>query len=369
MKLAFGAVGILSAILYYYFSPLEYDVKFLLTGNVYAKGCPSPTTPRLKLQTIRSCSEVDKELEPCIVRNGVSKDQLDIFLAESGHNGFVVKEMGTAENIGNPLMEPYALDTSNRVYCSLNDIVEEKDKCKNMYAGFRSLNYSDYLPLNTSDTDLNGITRSDIFIGYPATTQVTASFHSNNFEKSTTVQIVGEKVWLTMRPEDYHGTIGAYTIGAYNAALNVCVNQLENIVMQTVRTGPGDILSFPKAWPHHIYSIAGPNIMINFRSVEVRFEPRDILSVLSTVVGSKKAGFLDESFCDKEISFPTSYGMGNPRPHFLQKAHMKFDMRCTDLFNKNIYNYKNKAREVYVQRPEVDQAIFDQVNAYIAEAY
>jgi hypothetical protein len=369
MKFTVAAIGVICAILYYYFSPLEYDVKFLITGNVYAKSCPSPTTPRLKLQTIRSCSEVDKEKEPCIVRNGVSKEQLDAFMTGSGHNGFVVKQMGTTEAIGNPLMEPYGLDAEKRIYCTLNDLVEKNEKCKNMYAGFRSLNYSDYLPLNNSNVDLNDVTRSDIFIGYPATTQVTAGFHSNNFEKSITVQIVGEKVWLTMRPEDFFGVLGGYSIGAYNAARDVCVNQLEKFEMQTVRTGPGDILSFPKAWPHHIYSIAGPNIMINFRGVEVRPTPRDILSVLSAIVGGRKAGFLDANYCDQDLMAPTSYGMNNPRPHLLQKAHMRFDMRCTDVFNNNIYNYKKLAREVSVQRPEIDQAIFDQVTAYIADAY
>ena len=357
-------IGIVVAFLAYCLYPLHLSVKFLLTGKVMAQGCENPTTPTLRLRKVRSCNEVDPTKEPCVIRNAVSQEQLDAFMAESGDNGFVVKEINTGVVIGNPLLEPNALDTENRRYCTLNEIAAENEKCLDMYAGFRSLNYSNYVALNSSSLDLARFSRTDIFLGYMSKTQVTASFHSNNFERSSTLQVVGKKDWLLMSPQAYMDHIQAYSLGAYNAAHNVCVNALDKMELQTVRTGPGDVMNFPKAWPHHIYSIAGPNIMINFRSVEMNLIPRDILSVASTIAAGKSGGFLNTAFCDPSITHPTSYGMGNPLPHWTHAAHRKYDMRCTDLFNKNIYRYKEEARARSVQKPEIDQAIYDQVNLF-----
>lgn len=355
-----SAIG-LGVILY----PYPNTLYFLFTGKHTIKENCDFRAPKLNLVNVKDCG-VASPSEPCIVRNGVSSESVKQFLSENGHQKFIVKDLPTSDNIGNPLMEPVRFSAITTRVCSFEDLIGESEDCVNVYSGFKSLNYTQYLPLNSSHLNLQDFTRTDIFLGSPQKDTVTASFHSNNFEKSSTLQLYGEKIWLMMSREDYHGQIGAYSVGAYNAAYSVCVSDLEKITLQAVHTYPGDILRFPKAWPHHIYSLAGPNIMINFRSFHWHaWNVRDLLSLIISQVTKGDKGLVDTKNCGPDTA-PSSYGNGNPGSiHMSTQLHMEHDMRCTDIFNKNIHNYKIYAQEHSQQSAEVDQNIFDQVKAFV----
>jgi hypothetical protein len=359
---------ILSVGIAYVMLPYKTTFQFLFTGKHSIKPDCDFRTPKLNLEPVKECSVAGPN-EPCIIRNGVSTEMVDKFLSDNGEQRFIVKDLPTSDNIGNPLMEPVRFSSITTTSCSFSELIGGKEGCTNVYSGFKSLNFSHYLPLNNSDLRLEDYTRTDIFLGSPSKDTVTASFHSNNFEKSSTLQLYGEKIWLMMKPEDYYETIGAYTVGAYNAAWSVCVSDLEKITLKAVHTYPGDILNFPKAYPHHIYSLAGPNIMINFRSFHWHaWKLRDLLSLVISQLTKGDGGLVDTKNCGADTS-PSSYGNGNPGDiHMSTKLHLEHDMRCTDIFNKNIHNYKIYAQENSQQSAEVDRDIFDQVGAFLKEA-
>mmetsp|Transcript_12928 Transcript_12928/g.19446 ORF Transcript_12928/g.19446 Transcript_12928/m.19446 type:complete len:376 (+) Transcript_12928:126-1253(+) len=363
--ISIGLIG-LAYVLY----PYRMSLLYIVTMNPrrIKPGC-TPTVPKLNLEHIKSCDEIVPDSEPCVIRNAVPREQLDQFIANVGDNNFNLKRIPSEGRMGNPLMEPHYLGTDNRADCSVNDLINRNPACLDHYTGFKSLNYSHYTVLNNTNLDLNDFSRTDIFIGYPAKPKVTASFHSNSFEKSSTLQLVGEKEWLMMKPTDYFGLFQAFALGAYNAAYSVCVNDLEKITMQTVRTGPGDILRFPKAWPHHIYSLEGPNVMINFRSFDMRpWLPQDFVAVISEIVSAfnSKDIRIRTEFCNPDEATPTNYGQENPKPHFFQRLHKPYDMRCVDIFNSNIVQYKNYAIANSIQSEDIDEGIFNQVHAYLA---
>lgn len=368
------AIGMLKALITlilvgaaYVLIPYDLTLNHIITLKVFSIGC-SPSEPKLTLVPVKSCSEVDVFKEPCVIRNAVPDENIDAFLTENGEEEFVVKVFSNPEFIGNPLMEPSSLLTRDKetVKCTINEFINDKEVCKNAYTGFKSLNYSNYIALNTTAYNMEDFSRTDIFIGYPTETKVTASFHSNNFEKSTTIQITGEKIWLMMKPESYYTVFKAYALGAYNAAFNVCVNDLEKVELQTIHVFPGDLLSFPKAWPHHIYSIAGPNIMINFRQFYWHaWKLRDVLSMFGLISSRiRQPSSIDASKCNPATTALSSYGVGHPKFHFSQKVTINEDMRCTDLFEPSISRYKKIAREVSTQNAEIDRGIYNQVAAY-----
>lgn len=356
-------VAVLAALLY----PHRTTIRHIITGDVYAKGCDVTHPPKLRLSEVRACDEVDKDHEPCVVRNAVYGDQISQFLNNVADQKFMMKPIIEDEGIiGNILMEAKSFATANRTSCSLNDLTTQKDGCVDVYAGFKSLNYSDYSPLANAELELKDYMRTDIFIGRPKVPKVTASFHSNNFEQSSSLQVMGDKIWLLMKPRDYFEVFGAYALGAYNAAFSVCLNDLERVELQAVHAKPGDLLRFPKAWTHAIYSLPGPNMMINFRQFVFNpFSVRDVLSLIGHAVSQSSVGFFGGEHCDPATFGKTSFGMGHPRPHISQKLHMEQDLRCVDAFNNNIKNYKAHARHVACEDESINAAMLKDIEEFL----
>jgi hypothetical protein len=202
---------------------------------------------------------------------------------------------------------------------------------------------------------------------------VTASFHSNSFERSSTLQLLGEKVWMMMSPDEFEGIIGAYPLGAYNAAYNLCTEDLAKLTtLQAVHTKPGDKMSFPKAWPHNIYTLAGPNIMVNFRGDRLALEKRDLLAVaMNFLVSDVNVELVDHlNYCDLlHNSKPTSYGHGRPgKPHFSMKFLASLDLRCASVFgfaNRETIAYKNSVSQRISRDHDVDANIWSQVKHFV----
>lgn len=365
-------IALVVAMLGYVLYPHRMSLLYIATMNSgrIKPGC-TPHVPKMTLLPVKQCHEIDPDSEPCVIRNAVSSAQIQQYLDETGDLKFNLKYIPSTGRMGNPLLEPKYFGTDQRRDCSINQLMARDAACSDHYTGFKSLNYTHYLSLNSSAVNLDEYSRTDIFVGSPTQPRVTASFHCNSFEQSTTLQLVGEKDWLMMRPVDFFGKLQAFALGAFNAAYSVCVNDLEDIPIQAVRTGPGDVLRFPKSWPHHIYTLPGPNLMINFRSFDIRpWFVKDVLSILSEVVSAVNTRGIKKirtEFCSASDVSPTNYGQENPKPHFFQKVHKPYDMRCVDLFNPNIVNYKNYAIEHSIQSEEIDAKIYEQVASYLEQ--
>lgn len=351
--------------------PHRLSIFHTLTGNVYMRStdCGPMIPPKMDLHAVRECSEVDKKLEPCIMRNVVSPSGIEEYLNGMGDYEFPLRRVAyEGQRIGNPLHEPVNnFGSSDRLMCSMNDIMNE-EKCSGYFTGFKALNFSEHLPLNSSEFKIEDFIRSDLFIGNPINDQATTTFHSNSFEESHAMQLVGEKVWLLMKPEDYFTTFQAYSLGAYNAAFNICPQDLGKVEIQAVVAHPGDALSFPKSWTHHIYTRKGPNLMINFRNNVVKpWLLRDLIAFTAQLTSNVRAKFFtdtpyfSDANCKPETSFPTNYGRGHPIPSVVHKAHYDLDMRCSDLFNPYIIEYKRQLIESFEGSNEFDADIYQQV--------
>lgn len=372
-------IAIVIAAIAYVLFPYKHLIKYTLTQEIdLISECPAlKTAPKLQFSDVKNCEDVDPENEPCLVRKAISQSKIDKFVKENGHQYFLVKDEPGQELLGNPLSEArfMNLDDENRNLeshmCTFNDFIAHKPECMNTYAGFKSLNYSDFEHLQDDILlNLEDFSRTDIFLGHPSDDKVTASFHSNNFEKSSTLQLVGEKIWLMMPRESFFDRFGAVAIGAYNAITNPCTEDLAQVPLQAVRTGPGDILRFPKAYPHHIYSLKGPNIMVNFRNFELNpFNPRDVIAMITQVL-VVKPNMLFETCPDmfeenNQPPAPTSYGQGKADANaFLKGMIGDMDMRCASTANGQILKYKHRMVKSAMNR-NWDRDMFDQVVAYV----
>lgn len=357
--------------------PHQRTIMHMITGNVYVHtDCGPLIPPKLNLKVVRECKDVpDLSKEPCVIRNAVSEEALQNFLHENGDQAFNVRNNSLEGNaLGNPLsVKGSFVHSTDRTTCTINDLLNHEKRCIGLYTGFKSLNFSNYLSLNSSLMRIEDFVRTDIFMGYTTTDRVTASFHSNNFEKSSTLQILGEKVWLMMKPSDYYGTFKAYALGAYNAAFNVCSQDLSKVEMQTIHTFPGDVLVFPKAWAHHIYSRAGPNFMVNFRNTELHlWKIRDFLSLSAQVVAAVRMRFagmkvVSEDSCDPATKSPTSFGQEHPNPSLFHKPFYKFDMRCGNQVNHFISVYIKLVADQHIHSNEIDHDIYRQIFSFLGE--
>jgi hypothetical protein len=353
-------------------SQLSYRLTFwwLLTGQALVKpGChPKNPFPKLNLHQVKECSELTEfgwngePLEPCVIRNAVSQAKIDRFIQENSHHKFLVRgtKIKAEALLGNPLLGQLSLG-DQRMFCSIDEVIHD-ETCKNMYLGFRSLNYSHYEVLESlPQLRLTDFTRTDIFLGFLNQTMTTASFHSNNFEKSTTLQLMGEKIWLLMKPQDFYTHLGGYSVGGFNAAYSVCLDDLADIPFQVVHTYPGDLMRFPKAWPHDIYSFPGPNIMINFRAFALEpWKFRDFLALIGQV--TRGVPQPRSQNCDPDVTAPTNFVNGYPGKMLtMMKAIQQYDLRCAEFYNPGIYGYKYASLDAMIHDYDVDKQIFEQL--------
>lgn len=362
----------------YVLYPYQHSIKYILTQEIDLTECPvSNSAPTLQLTELKNCKDVDQSQEPCVIRHALSQAKIDKFVEDNGHHYFLTRdEPGNA--MGNPLSEARFLRMGEDFkkleshLCNFNDLINQKPECQNTYTGFKSLNFSNYEALHVPEDgilDLSTFSRTDIFLGNPSDHKVTASFHSNNFEESSTLQLVGEKIWLLMPRESFYGRFRAVAIGAYNAIANTCIDDLAKTPLQAVRTGPGDVLRFPKAYPHHIYSLAGPNIMINFRNFVFNvLNPRDVLAMIGQVLVKQAIAFENCPGLSAEhdqVIAPTSFAQGNSQASwFVKYMFGDTDMRCVSAVNKMIVAYKTKFSESSLSR-KWDQEIFAQAAAFV----
>lgn len=155
--------------------------------------------------------------EPCVVRGAVDQSRLAEFIALNGDQEFMLTK-GFVSNgrIGNPLLDTSFNKNSTRVLCSMDNIIgRTKPACyeSNVYSGFKSLNFTHYTSLNSSSLNLEHATRSDIFLGSLLSPHVTAKFHANYYERSQTLQVVGEKLWMLVSPTEFREVLDSFSIG------------------------------------------------------------------------------------------------------------------------------------------------------------
>lgn len=363
--------------------PYQHAIRFLLSGTYSRKTCKNPTkAPKLNLVQVEQCTPgVDrtKVKKPCVIRNKVSPKVLKKFSDSISDEKLVVQNVET-EEIGHPLDGiGHLMMLENAPHCSLNDMLLNTSECYNTYTGFKSLNYSHFLPLEKDDSgiNLNEFDRVDIFFGNLKKATVTAKFHANVLERSSTLQITGEKMWLLMKPQDFLSKLGVYYIGPYNALHSACAEDLENIELSAIHTQPGDMLLFPINWPHIIYTLPGPNLMLNFRNNIIRLAMSTSFligyGIRAALTGRIKKQTFDVSNCRPEEQKITSFLIGHPNPLSLYNEFSKYDLRCTNSLNWDVLNYINfsshrvgkEAQKGSDARNALDRNIAHQISSFL----
>lgn len=98
---------------------------------------------------------------------------------------------------------------------------------------------------------------------------ITAPWHANVMSSSLAIQFVGSKTWLfaapevTLNPDYFWSSIGAGVVTPIQSPRRP-------YELYVYKSQPGDLLFFSEAWAHTVNTHSGPNVMINFRSLEFR---------------------------------------------------------------------------------------------------
>jgi hypothetical protein len=218
-----AATAVCLAVLLFSLVPHCLTLYFIITGNYPLRSCSNEQSPELHFSSVKSCHHVEMDSkgipihEPCVVRNAVSQSSLDEFIVLNADQEFMIKQgFVSSGRIGNPLVDTTFNKNSTRVICSMANIIDRtKQDCYNndVYSGFKSLNYTHYISLNSTHLNLAHATRSDIFLGSLQSPHVTAKFHANYYERSQTLQVVGEKLWMLVSPKEFREILDSFAIG------------------------------------------------------------------------------------------------------------------------------------------------------------
>ena len=219
------AVVVALAALLFTLAPHRLSVYFLVTGEYPLRSCSVNQIPKMHFSSVKSCDEVELDSkgipmhEPCVVREAVDQHSLAEFVALNGNQEFMLtKGFISSRRIGNPLVDTSFNKNSTRVVCSMDNIIgRTKQECydSDVYSGFKSLNFTHYTSLNSTFLNLEEATRSDIFLGSLLSPHVTAKFHANYYERSQTLQVVGEKLWMLVSPTEFREVLDSFSIGNY----------------------------------------------------------------------------------------------------------------------------------------------------------
>merc|ERR1712054_752167 len=94
----------------------------------------------------------------------------------------------------------------------------------------------------------------------------------------------------------------------------VAADAWERCEVTTVLARPGDVVVFPKGWPHQLYTMAGPNVMVNFRSDVIDLtSPVDLAALVMVQIMRTRETKI--STCSAAASTPSTFGHGGaPAP-------------------------------------------------------
>jgi len=280
---------------------------------------------------------------PCVFRGAVSDTDLDGFVRLNKDQRYSTR--GFSSGVGSYThggagLDALKLDDEGTRQTTLGRLVHH-GSARGTYRSVLSFNYSSYAPILQPLTDagmFEGVPfpdRADIFLGDLEQDKATAKFHVEQFEVSTTVQVVGDKLWSFMTPACWHREMQTMRLGAVAYPYYVAADAWERCEVTTILARPGDVVVFPKAWPHMLHTMAGPNIMVNFRSDAVDLtSPVDVAVLMMVKILQTRATKI--STCSAAAEAPSTFAHGGaPTPstwigrkkHALLKGGRELDLR------------------------------------------
>eukprot|EP00312_Isochrysidales_sp_CCMP1244_P025476 CAMPEP_0202790500 /NCGR_PEP_ID=MMETSP1388-20130828/79573_1 /ASSEMBLY_ACC=CAM_ASM_000864 /TAXON_ID=37098 /ORGANISM="Isochrysis sp, Strain CCMP1244" /LENGTH=369 /DNA_ID=CAMNT_0049460231 /DNA_START=33 /DNA_END=1142 /DNA_ORIENTATION=- len=302
---------------------VKHTVDVLLWDQPPVAPNPSPSyLPRLKLRQAWTCTPSTMRVEPCVLRGALSKAELDGFVRLNKHQEFSVRDV--ASTVGSFTyagtgMNAIRLDADDTRQTTLGRLVHH-GSARGTYRNAAAFNYSSYAPILRSLMDAGVFEgtpypdRADTFLGDLPRDKATAMMHSEPLEVSTSVQLVGEKLWNFMTPDCWSREQQTFQVGAAYYAYYVGADAWERCEVTSVLARPGDVVIIPKAWPHQLFTLAGPNVMANFRSDAVDLtNPVDVAALIMVKILRMRETKV--STCSAAASTPSSFGHGGaPTP-------------------------------------------------------
>jgi len=313
-RAALGWLRILSAVTtsnYPLSMPCDFDPASNLT-LVPARELPASLLPRPLGE-----AWIDALSQPVVVRTGDGEQRAESFLRDFGHEVVRVRAL---DHLTQAFARPATVLTAGHIgdfNCSekdvkLSDLLAPEgspaDGDEYLYGAFMSLNHT-YAALDGL-VDEKYFYRNDLFMGRLAVPTVTAPFHSNVLEKSATYQIVGHKLWLFLSPEEFHSCFQAFPVLAVKMAGSLAECRLRDVELSYAVTGPGDVVAFPRGYPHFVLTLEGPSLMVNHRVDDVRLAASFLQPGLSTL---DRFSFFTALLAAKFTGSFMSGGRDNPR--------------------------------------------------------
>jgi len=301
-----------------------HTIEAVLWERAHVAPNPWPSyLPQLQLQHAPVCNESTMRIVPCVFRGAVSDTDLDGFVRlnsdqEISTRGVASDAVGSYTH-GGAGPEAMKLDEEGTRQTTLGHLVHH-GSARGTYRPILSFNYSSYAPILQPLTDagmFEGVPfpdRSDTFLGDLEHDKATTVMHINQFEVSTTVQVVGDKLWSFMTPACWHREMRTFRVGPMAFPYYVAADAWERCEVTTVLARPGDVVVFPRGWPHQLYTMAGPNIMVNFRSDAVDVtSPVDVAAMMVSKILQMREEKI--STCSAAAAAPSTFAHGGaPTP-------------------------------------------------------
>lgn len=337
--------------------------------------------PKFRFQQLETCNKENLYVRVCVVRKALDSSVLESFV-RNNEDGVLslVREQSEALDSGSFHRKPMTKslnDEDGAVIVTIGELL--RGAAPRTYKGFGSFNYSSYADI-LNPVKEKGLfegqefpDRADIFAGDPSTTMVTASFHANHLEMSTTVQVVGEKLWNFITPQCWFHELKGYHIGiGFLAMADMSMETLERCTVTSTVAAPGDVIVFAKAWPHQIYTLPGPNLMVNLRSDAFNFRrPYDIIAAMLGVLTRLRTGESNPIRCNPNAALaPTAFSHGAPDPNttfakMKKKRTLKDRMDFRHCFTRpRGIDSLVKAQNELAPTKEVEAAILQQLGTF-----
>jgi hypothetical protein len=151
-------------------------------------------------------------------------------------------------------------------------ILSREEKGRGYHVSFANLTNKDSvlriwnslnLPFSVKDTNFE-----HAFVSNLETPTITAALHGNHITDSMAVQFVGKKIWIFLPPSTWTGLMHAtYAGGA--GLLKRSPPPGSPSEMYVYLSQPGDVLHFPSSWGHAVFTLEGPNFLMNFRKLHL----------------------------------------------------------------------------------------------------
>lgn len=173
----------------------------------------------------------------------------------------VPKKMRPQSTLCSP---PFHIETEEPVEVNTSQIFGQEG----WYASFAKMSRQDAeymfntlkLPMSFQDTE-----KEHGFISNFDKPLLTSPIHAAPTVLSMAVQLIGSKSWVFVPNKEYEGEFGFSAVPVASVMRPQRVPKRFNSYLYTSQ--PGDVLFFPEAWGHIVYTHPGPCVLMNFRNI------------------------------------------------------------------------------------------------------